>query len=63
MMVTFVELRGLMDDEFRRHFRTKRDFVEFAQAVDGRTRIGGPKGKGRITAKRALALLGVPYAQ
>jgi hypothetical protein len=36
---------------------TKRDFVLTCQAVDGKTRVGGTVGKGRITAKRALALL------
>lgn len=55
--MTYAELRKALDPEFR--FSTKTAFVEWAKGVDGRTRVGGPKGKGRLTAKKALALLGV----
>lgn len=55
--VTYAELRKVLDAEWR--FRTKADFVAVVRTVDGRTRVGGPKGKGRLTAKKALALLGV----
>jgi hypothetical protein len=54
--MTFTELKKDLDPEFR--VFTKRDFVAFIENVDGRVRVGGTKGKGRITAKRALALLG-----
>jgi hypothetical protein len=55
--MTYTELKQELDPEFGRD--TKADFILFCQLVDGRVRVGGPKGKGRITAKRALALLGV----
>lgn len=55
--VTYQELRKILDPEWK--VSTKFLFVEMAQKVDGRTRVGGPKGKGRLTAKKALALLGV----
>jgi hypothetical protein len=54
--MSFKELKKELDPEFKSF--TKADFVAFIAAVDGRTRVGGPKGKGRITAKRALALVG-----
>ena len=60
--MNYADLRQDLLPEFRKHFTTKREFVAFCLSVDGRTRVGGPKGKGRITAKRALALLGVPSA-
>lgn len=55
--MTFTELKKDLLPEWKNS--TKRDFILFCQAVDGRTRVGGPKGPGRITAKRALALLEV----
>lgn len=58
--MSFKELQKVLDPDYRR--MTKRDFVNFCSASDGRTKVGGPTGKGRITAKRALALLGVAYA-
>jgi hypothetical protein len=58
--MTFAELRkgDTLDPEFRA-FSTKRDLVNCLMGLDGRTRVGGPKGKGRLTAKKTLALLGV----
>jgi hypothetical protein len=53
--LSYTELKKALDPAFKAF--TKADFVDYARAVDGRTRVGGPKGKGRITAKRALALL------
>lgn len=53
--MTYKELSKDLDPEFRRW--TKRDFIDFVMNVDGRTRVGGPKGKGRLTAKKAAALL------
>lgn len=55
--MTFAELKKDLDAEFRR--MTKQDFIFIVSRQDGRLRVGGPKGKGRITAKKALALLGV----
>lgn len=57
--MTWYELRRQLDPAFWA-IKTKRDFVLYCQSVDGRTRVGGPKGKGRLTAKRALALLYTP---
>jgi hypothetical protein len=54
--MTFAELRPQLLPGFKTF--TKRDFVSYCQAVDQRSRVGGPRGKGRITAKRALLLLG-----
>jgi hypothetical protein len=51
-------LKTQLDPGFKRGW-TKAVFIDYCQTVDGRTRVGGPVGKGRITAKRALALLGV----
>jgi hypothetical protein len=55
--MSFSELRKDLDPAFKR--ATKAEFVAFCQGSDGRTRVGGPKGKGRLTATRALALLGL----
>lgn len=55
--MTFKELKPELDKDVSK--LSKREFVGFCLTVDGRTRVGGPKGKGRITAKRALALLNV----
>ena len=59
--MTFTELKKDLDPEFRRW--TKAEFVEFladeSEYGDPKVRVGGPTGKGRITVKRALALLGV----
>ena len=52
----WTDLKAQLDSSFRR--MTKREFINFCQSVDGRTRVGGTTGKGRITAKRALAFLG-----
>lgn len=56
-VVTFREMKPMLDPDFRK--LTKVDFVFVARAIDPKSRVGGPKGKGRLTAKRALALLGV----
>jgi hypothetical protein len=53
--LSYTELKKVLDPEFK--VFTKADFIAYARTVDGRIRVGGPKGKGRITAKRALALL------
>ncbi|MES2156016.1 MAG: hypothetical protein V4510_12860 [bacterium] len=55
--MTFQELKKDLDPAFKR--MTKADFVNYCTGNDGRARVGGPTGKGRMTAKRALALLGV----
>ena len=54
-VMTYGELLKDLDPEWKRV--SKREFVAFCSEVDGRVRVGGPKGRGRITAKRALALL------
>jgi hypothetical protein len=56
--MTYQDLKTQLDPGFKRGW-TKAVFIDYCQTVDGRTRVGGPVGKGRITAKRALALLGV----
>lgn len=56
--MTYTDLKKVMDPSIRSARFNKAEFIEFAGFCDGRVRIGGPKGKGRITAKRALALLG-----
>lgn len=53
--MSYTDLKKVLDPAFKRF--TKADFLAYIAAVDGRTRVGGPKGKGRITAKRAAALL------
>jgi len=55
--MTYGELQKDLNPEFKRG--TKRQFIAWCKEADGRTRVGGPKGKGRLTAKKALALLGV----
>jgi hypothetical protein len=50
------ELKKDLDPEWKR--LTKREFIDAASSVDGRTRVGGPVGQNRLTAKRALILLG-----
>lgn len=56
--VTYADLKKVLDPEWQ--YRTKREFVHFARyADDPKMRVGGPKGRGRITVKRALSLLGV----
>ena len=55
-MTTFKELKKDLDPVFRAW--SKADFIDFCSYAEPRTRVGGPKGKGRITAKRALSLLG-----
>lgn len=55
--MTYKELKPALDKEVSK--LSKREFIGFCLLADGRTRVGGPKGKGRITAKRALALLNV----
>jgi hypothetical protein len=59
--MTYTELRKVMDKDVRASFQNKAEFIFFITDpwVDGRIRVGGPKGKGRITVKRARALLGV----
>ncbi len=54
--MTYQELQKDLDPTFRRV--SKRDFVSYCTSVDGRVRVGGPTGKGRLTAKKALQLLG-----
>ncbi len=53
--MTYQELMKDLDPTFKRV--SKKDFIEYCLDVDGRVRVGGPKGKGRLTAKKALALL------
>lgn len=53
--MTYSELKKDLDAGFKQW--TKKDFIEFCMYADGRTRVGGPKGKGRLTSKKALALL------
>lgn len=53
--MTYGELKKDLDPLFKGW--TKRDFIAFCDGADGRVRVGGPKGKGRLTAKKALALL------
>jgi hypothetical protein len=55
--VKFQELRALLDPELRLRFRKKNELTAFLREQDGRARVGGPKGKGRLTAKKALDLL------
>ena len=53
--MNFRQLKMVLDPEF--NGLTKAEFIETVSQLDGRIRVGGPKGKGRLTAKRALALL------
>ena len=53
--MTYKELSKDLDPTFKGW--TKRDFIDFVTNVDGRVRVGGPTGKGRLTAKKAAALL------
>lgn len=55
-LMTFQELKKDLDPDFKTF--SKKEFIVFCEDADGRVRVGGTKGKGRITAKRALALLG-----
>lgn len=55
--MTYGDLKKVLDPQFKGV--TKRDFIAFCLNGDQRVRVGGPKGKGRITKKRALSLLGV----
>ena len=55
--MTYTELKKDLDPAFRG--LTKSSFIDICLTVEPRTRVGGPKGKGRLTAKRALAFLGV----
>jgi hypothetical protein len=54
--MTYTELKKDLDPEFKG--MTKQDFINLCQVIEPRSRVGGPKGKGRLTAKRALAFLG-----
>lgn len=53
--MTITELRKDLDPRFQKWL--KKDLVAYLSAADPRERVGGPKGKGRLTAKKALALL------
>jgi hypothetical protein len=57
MKMNYTELKKVLDPEFKGI--TKGDFIAICQLGDQRERVGGPKGKGRVTKKRALQLLGV----
>ena len=57
-MTTFKDLKKVLDPGFQRGW-SKGDFIQFCLYADGRVRVGGPKGKGRLTAKKALELLEV----
>ncbi len=57
MTMNFIELKKVLDPEYQR--TTKSEFIFLCQEGDQRERVGGPKGKGRVTKKRALQLLGV----
>lgn len=54
--ITFTELKPQLLADVPRQ---KNVFIDYARSVAGQTRVGGTTGKGRITAKQALALLGV----
>ncbi len=58
--MTFADLKKDLDQPYQK--MSKRDFIQLMRDIsyygDPKTRVGGPKGKGRITVKRALALLG-----
>ena len=58
--MTYTALKKVLDPEYR--YLTKAEFVALMRDpdTDQKSRVGGPKGKGRITAKRALSLLGIP---
>lgn len=58
--MTYFDLKKDLLPELRRLSKT--EFVRYCQSVDGRVRVGGTTGKGRLTAKRALGFLGVPTA-
>lgn len=55
--MTFTQLKADLRPELRR--MSKAQFVDFILGADGRVRVGESRGKDRITAKRARALLGV----
>lgn len=55
--MNYADLKPQLDPNFKGF--TKAAFIDYCSTADGRVRVGGPTGKGRITAKRALALLGV----
>ena len=57
--MTWLSLRKLLDPEVARAFKTKRAFLAMANDpdTDQKERVGGPKGAGRITVKRAVNLL------
>jgi hypothetical protein len=57
MTMNYADLKPQLDPNFKGF--TKAAFIDYCSTADGRVRVGGPTGKGRITAKRALALLGV----
>lgn len=54
--MTFYQLKQQLDPPFR--VKTKAELVALLSKCEPRNRVGGPVGKGRITAKRALAALG-----
>lgn len=54
--ITFTALKGQLDPGVPHQ---KNVFISYAQSVPGQTRVGGKTGRGRITAKQALSLLGV----
>lgn len=58
--MTHQELKKDLDLRYQR--MSKADFINLCTGMEPRERVGGPKGKGRLTAKQALTLLGVRYA-
>lgn len=55
--MNYTELKKVLDQKYRGV--TKNDFIAICMEGDAKERVGGPKGKGRVTKKRALELLGV----
>lgn len=55
--MTYSELKKVLAPAYKK--MTKADFIAFCQDVDGRVKVGTETGPGRLTAKRALILLGV----
>jgi hypothetical protein len=58
--MNFTELKKVLAPDYKK--MTKADFIAWCQGVDGRVKVGTASGKGRLTAKRALILLGVKAA-
>lgn len=55
--MNFTELKKTLAPQYKK--MTKAEFIAFCQTADGRVKVGTQVGPGRLTAKRALILLGV----